>query len=145
MLKAAAGLSDEELTWRMETAKPEANAYRIASAALQRAEATYERLLWRQVRHEKLMGEGGKGWLTDRPAAQCKIEELSIKTEFLRPKMSGPRCQRRISKSALPAWGTECVPRKHDVVRKEAALVCSSGEFPCFCFSVRGTQRGLSE
>lgn len=50
MLKAAAGLSDEELTWRMETAKPEANAYRIASAALERAETTYERLLWRQVR-----------------------------------------------------------------------------------------------
>lgn len=50
LLKAAAGLSDEELTWRMETAKPEANAYRIASAALERAETTYERLLWRQVR-----------------------------------------------------------------------------------------------
>ncbi|CAN0435585.1 unnamed protein product, partial [Scytosiphon promiscuus] len=48
LLKAAAGLSDEELTWRMETAKPEANAYRIASAALERAETTYERLLWRQ-------------------------------------------------------------------------------------------------
>ena len=46
----AAGLSDEELTWRMETAKPEANAYRIASAALEKAESTYERFLWRQVR-----------------------------------------------------------------------------------------------
>lgn len=54
MLKAAAGLSDEELTWRMETARPEANAYRIASAALERAETTYERLLWRQV-----SGQGG--------------------------------------------------------------------------------------
>ena len=49
LLKVAAGLSDEELTWRMETAKPEANAYRIASAALEKAESTYERLLWRQV------------------------------------------------------------------------------------------------
>lgn len=50
LLKAASGLSDEELMWRMETSKPEANAYRIASAALERAEADYERLLWRQVR-----------------------------------------------------------------------------------------------
>lgn len=54
LLKAAAGLSDEELTWRMETAKPEANAYRIAAAALERAETTYERLLWRQVRGGRL-------------------------------------------------------------------------------------------
>lgn len=50
LLKAATGLSDEELTWRMETSKPAANAYRIASAALDRAETTYERQLWRQVR-----------------------------------------------------------------------------------------------
>lgn len=42
-------MSDEELTWRMETAKPEANAYRIATAAVEKAETTYERLLWRQV------------------------------------------------------------------------------------------------
>lgn len=58
LLKAAAGLSDEELTWRMETAKPEANAYRIASAALERAETTYERLLWRQVRERWAGGRG---------------------------------------------------------------------------------------
>ena len=44
----------------METAKPEANAYRIASAALERAETTYERLLWRQVRHEKLVESDGR-------------------------------------------------------------------------------------
>lgn len=46
-------MSDEELTWRMETAKPEANAYRIATAAVEKAEATYERLLWRQVRQKE--------------------------------------------------------------------------------------------
>ncbi|CAM9369283.1 unnamed protein product, partial [Scytosiphon promiscuus] len=65
LLKAAAGLSDEELTWRMETAKPEANAYRIASAALERAETTYERLLWRQgqlqIARARLTGRGVGG------------------------------------------------------------------------------------
>ena len=37
----------------METAKPEANAYRIASAALERTETAYDRLLWRQVEEKR--------------------------------------------------------------------------------------------
>ncbi|CBJ30834.1 conserved unknown protein [Ectocarpus siliculosus] len=83
LLKAAAGLSDEELTWRMETAKPEANAYRIAAAALERAETTYERLLWRQGQLETARarlagrGVGGDAATAAFATAASKVEAAS--------------------------------------------------------------------
>ncbi|CAM9400740.1 unnamed protein product [Ectocarpus sp. 6 AP-2014] len=85
LLKAAAGLSDEELTWRMETAKPEANAYRIAAAALERAETTYERLLWRQqgqleTARARLAGRGVGG-----DAATAAFATAASKVEAASP------------------------------------------------------------
>ncbi|CAM9500798.1 unnamed protein product, partial [Choristocarpus tenellus] len=52
LLKVASGLTDEELTWRMETAKPGANAYLVASMVLERVETDYECLLWQQSQLE---------------------------------------------------------------------------------------------
>lgn len=84
----------------METAKPEANAYRIASAALERAETTYERLLWRQVRHEKLVESDGRSaaGLAGRPRyCRQSVQVHCCLNNVSGPLISTPRFENTLS------------------------------------------------
>ncbi|CAM9529459.1 unnamed protein product [Ectocarpus fasciculatus] len=104
LLKAAAGLSDEELTWRMETAKPEANAYRIAAAALDRAETTYERLLWRQGQLEtaraRLAGRGVAGDAATAAFAAAVSKVVAVAPGELGQGNGGSRALSRLKSSS---------------------------------------------
>ncbi|CAM9600340.1 unnamed protein product, partial [Ectocarpus sp. 13 AM-2016] len=105
LLKAAAGLSDEELTWRMETAKPEANAYRIAAAALERVETTYERLLWRQqgqleTARARLAGRGVGGDVATAAFSTAVSKVVAAASEALGQEDGGSRVLSRLKSSS---------------------------------------------